>query len=120
MTPAGAAAQALKKYNRHVGSWSVGDDASLPLGIPLHPPTEAQALASVPAAVAWAKSWEGIADVLWTERRWASLGQQKIPDRVELHTPGAVAAFAGKAAHWQRASSRSQALLGSVPLPHRE
>lgn len=120
MTPAGAAAQALKKYNRHVGSWSVGDDASLPLSIPLHPPTEAQALASVPAAVAWAKSWEGTADVLWTERRWASLGQQRIPDRVELHTAGAVAVFAGRATHWQRVFSRAQALLGSVPLPHPE
>lgn len=118
VTPAGAAAQALKKYNRHLGSWSVGDNASLPLGIPLHPPTEAEALASVPAAVAWAKSWEGTAAVVWTERRWASLGQQRIPDRVELHTPGAVAAFAGKATHWQRAFSRSQALLDSVPLPH--
>lgn len=118
MTPAGAAAQALKKYNRHVGSWSVGDDASLPFGIPLHPPTEAQALASVSAAVDWAKSWEGAADVLWTERRWASLGQQRIPDRVQLDTPGAVAAFAGKTTHWQRASSRAKALLDSVPLPH--
>ncbi|GAA1253734.1 Wadjet anti-phage system protein JetD domain-containing protein [Arthrobacter pascens] len=117
VTPAGAAAQALKKYNRHVGSWSVGDDASLPFGIPLHPPTEAQALASVSAAVDWAKSWEGAADVLWTERRWASLGQQRIPDRVQLDTPGAVAAFAGKTTHWQRASFRAKALLDSVPLP---
>ncbi|WP_142120400.1 DUF3322 domain-containing protein [Arthrobacter sp. SLBN-122] len=120
VTPAGAAAQALKKYNRHVGSWSVGDGASLPLSIPLHPPTEAQALASLPAAVAWAKSWEGTADVLWTERRWASLGQQRIPERVQLDTPAAVAAFAGKTTHWQRASSRAQTLLDSVPLPHRD
>lgn len=118
MTPAGAAAQALKKYNRHVGSWSIGDHASLPFGIPLHPPTEAQALASVSAAVDWAKSWEGAADVLWTERRWASLGQQRIPDRVQLDTPSAVAAFAGKTTHWQRASSRAKVLLDSVPLPH--
>jgi hypothetical protein len=118
VTPAGAAAQALKKYNRHVGPWSVGDDASLPLGIPLHPPTEAQALASVSAAVGWAKSWEGIDFVVWTERRWASLGQQLIPDRVQLDTPAAVAAFAGKTTHWQRAFSRAKALLDSVPLPH--
>lgn len=118
MTPAGAAALALKKYNRHVGSWSVGDDASLPFGIPLHPPTEVQALVSVSAAVTWAKSWEGTADVLWTERRWASLGAQRIPERVQLTTPEAVAAFAGKTTHWQRASSRAKALLDLVQPPH--
>jgi hypothetical protein len=116
---------AKAKYERNFGEWAVGISTAL-VDLPLHPPTEAAALADQARAIAWVKSWReavssatatdsaGFTDpVVWAERRWASLGTQRVPERLRLEGASAVAAFAHKFQHWARIERRSQALLSS-------
>lgn len=113
------------KYERNFGEWAVGAATAL-VDLPLHPPTEAEALADQSNAIDWVKSWReagsgaaaaggaGLRDfVVWAERRWTSLGTQKVPDRVRLEGAPAVAAFARKGQHWARIERRAAALLSA-------
>lgn len=107
---------ATRKYQRHAGVWSVAGTATLPLSIALHPPTEARALADLPAAATWARSWKSVDGVLWGQRRFASVGTQRVPERLNLATATDVARFIGKQPHWQRLSARSRSLLALDPV----
>ncbi|WPU11039.1 Wadjet anti-phage system protein JetD domain-containing protein [Pseudarthrobacter oxydans] len=115
-----ARSAAAAKYERNFGDWAVGA-ANAIVDVPLHPPTEAAALADQAKAIAWVKSWReagisraGRSDfVVWVERRWASLGTQQVPERLRLEGAPAVAAFARKGQHWARIRQRAQALVSS-------
>lgn len=120
-----ARSTAAAKYERSFGEWAVGAATAL-VDLPLHPPTEAAALADQAKAVEWVKSWReagagtaaaggaGLGDfVMWAERRWASLGTQQLPERVRLEGAPAVAAFARKGQHWARIERRAAALLSA-------
>lgn len=131
ITPEAARVQAGKKYQRHFGNWAVaaaapavvpamregasGPAAAAPtLDLPLHPPTEAQALKQGQGAIDWVGSWKGVAGAVWSGRQWASLGRQSVPERLVLQSPSDVAHFCGKAAHWRRVTGRVARLL-TVP-----
>ncbi|MBG6191334.1 hypothetical protein IWX64_002294 [Arthrobacter sp. CAN_A212] len=104
---------AATKYSRSFGEWSVGRGTAL-MDVPLHPPTESGALADQAAAIAWVTSWRnaGLDDsVVWTTRRWASVGSQEIPDRLRLEGAAAIAGFARKGSQWLQIRSRADALL---------
>lgn len=116
VNPESARAQAARKYQRHFGHWAVAAATTMDpvdpalaqpaLELPLHPPTEAQALRQGQAAIAWVGSWKGVAGAVWGERQWASLGRQSVPERLSLKSPADVAHFCGKAAHWRRVAAR--------------
>lgn len=109
---AAARERAGRVYDRHAASWAAWGVDGPAFELPLHPPTEATALADEPGAVAWAASWRRVPGVVWVPRRWANLGTQQVPGRLRLTTPGEVAVFAGRAAHWRLLSSRSAELVG--------
>ncbi|MFQ4149479.1 Wadjet anti-phage system protein JetD domain-containing protein [Arthrobacter sp. LAPM80] len=118
VTPSAAREQAAKKYLRHFGVWAVAAaqhpdiPGSAPaLDLPLHPPTEAQALTQGRNAIEWVASWQDVPGTIWGGRQWASLGRQNVPERLLLDSPGDVAHFCGKDAHWRRASGRIVELL---------
>lgn len=116
-----ARAQTAKKYQRHFGLWAVDAAPAAPVfALPLHPPSEAQALKQGRAAIDWVGSWAGVAGVLWAERQWASLGRQSVPERLVLNHPSDVARFCGKLTHWRRISERASRLIewaDAGPLP---
>ncbi|WP_262107549.1 Wadjet anti-phage system protein JetD domain-containing protein [Arthrobacter sp. Marseille-P9274] len=115
MTPQAARAQVRRKYERLFGSWATSETTSPLLGMPLHPPTERQALADQGSTVAWVKSWTGIEHVVWSERQWASLGRQSVPDRLMLDGPDEVAHFCSMGSHWRRISGRCTRMLEAFP-----
>ncbi|MHA7303738.1 DUF3322 domain-containing protein [Arthrobacter sp. TMN-49] len=121
VTQEAARAQALKKYQRHCGQWAAATPTPAPaLALPLHPPTEAQALKQGRAAIDWVGSWNGIAGVIWSERQWASLGRQRVPGRLVLEGPIDVARFCGTLSHWRRISERAARLMewaAATPRP---
>lgn len=82
--------------------------------VPLHPPTEAQALKDGQSAIDWVGSWTGVTGTVWTERQWASLGRQSVPERLLLKSPSDVARFCGKDRHWRRITERCTRLM-AVP-----
>ena len=104
-----------------------------PMEINLGIPTEQDALRQPEAVRAWISAWRkwkgnGVASngvtsngaassgtLVWTERRWRSLGTQSVPERLKLKGPGDVAVWIGEAARWSRAVDRFKTLVQRWP-----
>jgi len=108
-----ARSRARAVYERSFASWATLLPVGPVLDLPLHPPTEAAALANGASAIGWVTSWRdaGVAEVAWAHRQWASLGAQSVPERLRFDSPSSLAAFAGKNTHWYTVSTRCAALI---------
>lgn len=107
---------AQRQWPRRFPSWLGGDDTEL--SWPLHPPSEAEALASTDAVSAWAQAWQreqrdGVT-IAWVERSWRSLGRQRLPARVTA-TPAAAARIAGQCDAWEKAVAVRELVRRSWP-----
>ena len=113
-----------KKYESSFAGWATAlavpnlpgaapDTATAHLELPLHPPTERQALADLDRALAWNDEWRDAAVpyLVRVRRHWTSIAAQNLPERLRFDTPADVATFAGRARHWQHVSARVSALL---------
>ena len=95
-----------------------------PLEVPLGIPAEQAALRQIDGVRAWVGAWQswqasalqGWGVLSWCERRWKTLGVQRLPEKLMLHGPGDVAMWIGESARWERAQSRYQALTARWPL----
>lgn len=133
-----ARVRARTSYDRKSGSWAAAEALATSAGVgsreipvevprpagplmslPLHPPTEGAALADQSAAVSWVRSWSAadaeVGTVRWGTRRWANLGTQRVPERLEWGTPVELARAAGRTGHWTQLTARFAALLRDVP-----
>ncbi|UNX55175.1 DUF2220 family protein [Georgenia sp. TF02-10] len=124
VTVAAAREAARRRYDRHGAAWAVAAalgelDGAPVLDLPLHPPTEADALADERSAVAWVRSWRdaGAPGVQWGRRRWASVGAQDVPERLRVTDPADVARLAGRSPHWRVLRERTAALVGEWAGP---
>lgn len=116
LTVAEARARALKKVAAEQRDWAAFGGAGAVLEIPLHPPTEREALMDQVAAIAWVRAWQAAGgderaglSVNWGGRQWPSLGAQSVPERCVLRGADAIAAFAGVAAIREWATLRDRA-----------
>ena len=116
LTVAEARARALKKVAADQRDWAAfGGDGAV-LEIPLHPPTEREALVDQTAAIAWVRAWQAASgddcagfSVNWGGRQWPSLGAQSVPERCVLRGADAIAAFAGVPANREWSTLRDRA-----------
>lgn len=85
-------------------AWAAGTDAADPgapaMVLPLHPPAEREVLADQARAEEWAREWDAVdalegLEVEWVTRSWPRVGRQRIPVRLRLVDPDAVARFVG-------------------------
>lgn len=91
---------------------------SFPLTYSLDVPTEAVACRNLEATRAWISQWKHLAlpaQVDWTERRWSTLGQQKIPAAVTIESPGDLMVWVGQATTWRDECARAKLLLARWP-----
>ncbi len=98
--------RARRMVERDGRVWAATGDGSALLELPLHPPTEREALADLVAAREWVESWRHAsvsADVriTWTRREWARVGAQELPERVVVRGPESLARIAGLDAEWE-------------------
>ncbi|MFT4137080.1 Wadjet anti-phage system protein JetD domain-containing protein [Microbacterium sp.] len=104
-------ARARRMVERDGRAWAAAGDDSAVLDVPLHPPTEQQALADLDAARAWVESWRqadrspGLA-VNWVRRDWSRVGSQEVPVRVVVRGPERIARVAGLREEWTVLSER--------------
>lgn len=94
------------------------DLAAWPLEIHLDIPTEQEALRQPDGVRAWVsawQSWQGKGTLAWGERRWRSLGTQRVPEKLILTNPDDVASWIGEEARWTRAVERFKAWLQRWP-----
>ncbi|WP_394159892.1 Wadjet anti-phage system protein JetD domain-containing protein [Galactobacter valiniphilus] len=108
--PAAARERARAAFSRGLRTWATDlPEAERALfAMPLHPPSERDALGDQEQARDWARSWErlGEAGVAWEERAWSRLGRQRVPVRLELLGADAIAGFAGQQAVVELARAR--------------
>lgn len=113
VTPADVRGRAQRLVQQRRGGWAARDDGQpAVLDVPLHPPTEDDVRRDEAAARAWVDSWRAVrpADaVVWAERRWPRVGRQRVPERVVLGGPDAIASFAGDEVHvrWRALDERA-------------
>ena len=84
-----------------------------PLEIPLGVPTEQTARNRLDATRVWVDAWQrwqGAGELQWTERRWRTLGTQRLPELLRLDSARQVAIWVNENERWDRACRR-QALL---------
>jgi hypothetical protein len=108
-----------RRYQNKHREWLNGlVEAEWPLEISLGIPLEQEALRQPEAVrcwiVAW-QSWTGVGTIIWSERRWKTLGVQRLPARLCLEAPEAVALWIEEQASWQQASLRYQSFVANWP-----
>lgn len=102
-------------YSSKAREWAASGADGAVLDVPLHPPTERDALVDLDAARVWVADWrrcevEESVTIDWQERAWPRVGSQSLPQRLHLHGADAIASFAGTQHGWVRLSSRLRAL----------
>ncbi len=115
--PDGVKQRLQQRYRANHKQWLEGD-GSWPLPIPLGLPNEQQAREQLAVVKAWQArwhDWQGEGEVVWIERRWPSLGTQRLPERVLLHNPAQVAAWLGETERWQRVTLRYALMVKRWP-----
>ena len=81
----------------------------------LNPPTGRDALRDIAGVGEWVSRWEtyaGPGEVTWKERRWQSLGTQRIPVGIRLDGIEAIARAARCWDEWRLLASRAHDLVG--------
>lgn len=108
-----------RRFNNKRCEWlAVGYNADLPEVLNLGVPTENQALRQVEDVRAWVAAWQawrGVGSLSWTDRRWRTLGTQRVPEKLVLGGPAEVAQWIGEADRWGRAQRRYTELIGRWP-----
>lgn len=116
--PEGVRERLRKAYRSRRRRWLEGT-GTWPLSIPLGIPTERQARDHLAEVQTWQSrwhTWRGEGEIVWVGRQWSGLGEQKLPERVLLHTPMQVAVWLGEAERWQRAAERYVLMTARWPL----
>lgn len=106
------------RYRHQRRAWLSGG-GGWPLVIGLGPPSERQSLEHLPRVRAWLEAWDdwsGPGAVRWGERRWPSLGVQRVPEALVLPDADAVARYLGQEGPWRRARARFEELAARWPV----
>lgn len=111
----------VRRFQNKHREWLIGDaeKSPWPLKVPLGIPTEQASLRQVDGVRAWINAWQhwqGIGTVSWCERRWKTLGVQRLPEKLVLRTPEEVARWIGESERWERAQSRYRTLTAHWPV----
>ena len=123
VTPADLRARAKKLYDREGRGWAAAGLADVVLEVPLHPPTEREALAELDRVRAWVQSWRAAHDdsdieLTWAVRSWSRVGSQEVPVRAVVRGPDAIARVAGEALMWHRITERLSTLRTLIGTHH--
>lgn len=106
-----------RQFDRRHQEW-LGGAGDWPLEVALGIPSEQFALGQLAATRAWVAEWQAWQDgamLQWTERRWRTLGTQRLPELLRFDGPAQVAAWLGMGERWQRAILRRAQLADRWP-----
>lgn len=111
----------VRRFQSKHREWLIGDagKSPWPLKVPLGIPTEQASLRQIDGVRAWINAWQhwqGVGTVSWCERRWKTLGVQRLPEKLVLRTPEEVARCIGESERWERAQSRYRTLTARWPV----
>lgn len=99
------------KHDTHENQW--------PFEIKLGIPTESQAkkqLADVRVWVETWQSWNGVGDLIWSEKHWRTLGTQRVPEKIVFSDPSDVAKWIDETERWEKAKQRYCDFINRWPM----
>lgn len=106
-----------KLFLRRCGEW-LNDRGVWPLSFELGCPTEAEVNHDPEAVRAWIRAWSdysGAGAVEWEQKRFRSLGTQKLPRSVTLESIEDLAEWTEQSCRWKSAYSRYNRLIAAWP-----
>jgi len=121
LAPEAVVAQLRRRWANGHRDWLDGGGA-WPLAIRLGAPTEIEARTDSAGVRGWVEAWlaaergpafwspdggDSAARLEWAERQWSSLGRQRLPLRLLVPGPAALAQWIGEESSWDRASARA-------------
>lgn len=113
LRPDQARAEVSRKYERHRKAW-IDDQGEWPLRISLGSVTEKEAVANWSSVRAWCEAWMrwgGPGAVQWVERRFPSVGSQRLPASLDIGSPSDAAFLAGAGGRYQLGKRRRDELV---------
>lgn len=94
------------------------DAATWPVRVPLGSLKERDVLESMDVVAKWVREWDEVQAALpsgitldWETRQWARLGEQRIPARLVIDSPGALAEWVNQGPQWRQACHRRDMLF---------
>jgi hypothetical protein len=110
--PEAARDQLRRRYERNHREW-LGSGGTWPLSINLGEPTERDVSGHVEHLRQWISAWSAWVgdEVRWSEVQWPRLGTQRLPARLELASPHAVACLIGEGPRFALACERRDELV---------
>jgi hypothetical protein len=107
--------RAKKLFDRDARVWAAAGAHDAVLEMPLHPPTEREALENLETTRAWVETWRRVdkhadLELAWAIRNWSRLGSQTVPERATVRGADAIARIAGESAAWNLLVQRLDAL----------
>lgn len=121
------------RFTRGRRTWAMDELAGTGfagLSLSLRPPTGEWAFDHLDAVDTWIRAWQAFDDkwsrsvrrtlpdgpqpgasVVWTERRWSSLGTQRIPTHVEFASIESMARVLGRTEEWARLTARTRTVF---------
>lgn len=106
LMPNDVAAKARRTVDRNLKSWLFGGTVDV-LTMRLGSPTESAVAAHRVPVENWVHAWQASRlDVRWEERRWPSLGRQRLPVVVTIEGADAIVGAAGESRRWQSVQQR--------------
>lgn len=107
-----------RRYRNQRRHWLAGN-GTWPMVLPLGCPTEAEVQTQPRAVQDWVsawRDWQGPGDLLWCDRRWRSIGIQRVPERLMLSDALAVATCIGEENRWKMALTRFRRFVARWPV----
>lgn len=94
------------------------DGATWPVRVPLGSLKERDVLESMGLVANWVREWDQVQAALprgialdWETRQWTRLGEQRIPARLVIDSPGALAEWVNQGPQWRQACHRRDMLF---------
>lgn len=106
-----------RRYRNQQRDWLAGE-GRWPLVVALGCPTEEQAQSLSANLQAWVEAWRawtGPGVVSWCERRWRTLGVQRLPERLLVESADDAAFLAADESRWRNASSTYRQIAARWP-----
>ena len=107
-----------RRFERHHRTWLLGG-GTWPLAVNLGVPTERETSVDASRVRAWVDAWagwNGAGEVERQPRRWAALGEQRLPTVLRFASPAEVASVAGQEKRWRQAARRYGQLVERFPV----
>ena len=106
-----------RRYRNQQRNWLAGE-GRWPMELPLGCPREEEAQSLTANLQAWVEAWRGWSGpgtVSWCERRWRTLGVQRLPERLVVANPAEAAFLAADESRWWKAFACYGRLAGRWP-----